>query len=195
MKSTIISVVAAVVVLAAAWVVGICIREVRFSSAQTNRVEMPTSNETDIESEPVGPVSTNRLAAEERARRYQERTSQSQQEREKVRSQIRDRFGTNQREGRQKFSGMSQEEMTKLREQWANMSEQERRQYMSQMREIFSGGQKEEKSDSALQETAGSQEAVAGTMENEAPASESSAVPQEDEVMENNNLQDVNQAQ
>ncbi len=193
MKSTIISVVAAVAVLAAAWVVGICIREVRFSSVQTNRVEMPTSNEADIESEPVGPVSTNRLAAEERARRYQERTSQSQQEREKVRSQIRDRFGTNQREGKQKFSGMSQEEMTKLREQWANMSEQERRQYMAQMREIFGSGQREERSDSALQETAGSQEAVTETME-EVPASESSAVPQEDqEDMENNNQQDANQ--
>lgn len=194
MKSIIISVVAAVAILVGAWVIGICIREVRFSSAQANRVEMPTNNEADIEAEPAGPVRTNRLAAEERARRYQERTSQSQQEREKVRSQIRDRFGTNQREGRQKFSGMSQEEMTKLREQWANMSEQEKRQYMAQMREIFGGGQREERPDSALQETAGSQEAVAGTME-EVPASESSAVPEEEENMENNNLQDVNQAQ
>lgn len=192
MKNALILFVAAIMVLVASLVIGLCIRKVRFLVSRAERVEAPESTESDIESEPVGPTRTNRLAAEERARRYEERTSLSQQQRENLKSQTRERFGANFPEGRQRFAGMSQEEMTKLREIWDKMSDKEKQTFMAQMSEGFRGRQRAggtASTELASQNGGESQKNVEAT-EQEVPASELSVMPQEN-IEENS--QDENQ--
>jgi DNA repair exonuclease SbcCD ATPase subunit len=164
--STIVSVIVAVVVLVAAFAVGLCIREMRFrragaepKGAETQKQIVASQPQTSQPPAgpmfgPGGPDRQRGPSAEQRSGMVDDRAAMrdrfenmSEEEREKFRSQMRDRFSGG---GRRRGGGgeMPQnlteqqrtemrEQMEKLREQWETMSEEEREQTMAQMREKY----------------------------------------------------------
>jgi DNA anti-recombination protein RmuC len=117
-------------VLFASFVIGICIREVRFQLA---KVESTTAIEPETSSDRM-------------ARMGERFEGMSEEEREKAIAQMRERFGGRRREGRMRgrLENMSEEErakmreeMEKLRERWEEMSEEEREDAREQMQERY----------------------------------------------------------
>ena len=156
--TTIIFVIICVAVLLAAFGVGICIREIRFSGAKN---ESKAGNELArdrAQGRPMpGPGSRNRARdsspeeraglVEERARMRERFENMSEEERQEYRAQMRERFGSRRRRGG--FEELSEEERARLeeerrqmRERWESMSEEERQAYRAQMRERFGGGRR-----------------------------------------------------
>jgi|GEM_PF-1165155 len=153
--SAIISVVAAVVVLAAAWGIGRYIREVRLQHAED--VNSPKTTQPGTKPSPErpipgpGPGRKQELSEQEKARLKEQRGKMiekadnlSEQEKEKFRAQVREKFSPSQPPDRQGFPQMSPEEMAKLKEQfekmkekWESMSEQEKEAFKAKMREGF----------------------------------------------------------
>jgi len=90
------------------------------------------------------------LSEEERAKIVEGRKkiverqeSMSEEEKEKFRGQLRERFNARRRGEREKLPALSPEEGAKLRERWANMSEQERQEFRNKMREQFGAVRRE----------------------------------------------------
>jgi hypothetical protein len=157
--SAIISVVAAAAVLAAAWGIGHYIREVRLRRA--GAVSSPKIAQPDTKPGPErptpgpgGPARKPELSAEQKAQLKEQRgamieksQNMSEQDKEKFRAQVREKFAPGSRADRQGFLQMPPEEMAKLKEQfekikekWESMSEQEKEQFKIQMRERFGAG-------------------------------------------------------
>jgi hypothetical protein len=171
--STIVSVIVAVVVLVAAFAVGLCIREIRFrrvgaepkaAEAQKQSVtSQPQMGRPQANQPPTGPMfgpggpgrqRGPSADADERSGMVDDRAAMrerfenmSDEEREKFRSQMRDRFsgaGRRRGGGGEMLQNLSEEQRTemreqmeKLREQWEQMSEEERQEAMAQMREKY----------------------------------------------------------
>jgi hypothetical protein len=145
--STVTSVIVAVVVLLAALGVGLCVREIRFKRAGV----APGGGE--VQSPIHGPGGRDRKRApspEERAELVKERAAMlersenmSEEEKEKFRTNVRERFsGGRRREGGlQRLSEEDRtkmrEEMEKLRANWDKMSEEERQEATAKIREKF----------------------------------------------------------
>ena len=170
--TTVIFIVVWAAVLFAAFVIGICIREVRFHRA---KVKSTVNIETETSSKIQVPNETEQLAKELAQRsptpepgdtempgiRFPEEESgledprRNMRERfanmsEEERAQMRERFGGRGRRGGERFQNLSEEERARLREErekmrerMENMSEEERREYMAQMRERFGGRRRE----------------------------------------------------
>jgi len=157
--SAIISVVAAAAVLAAAWAVGLGVREFRFRRART--IDSPKIGQPDRKPAPDrpmpgpgGPARKSELSAEQKAQLKQQKGKMieemgnlSEEQKEKFRAQVREKFSPSSPADKQGFPQMSAEEMAKLKEQWQkmkekweSMSEQEKQQYKVQMRERFGPG-------------------------------------------------------
>lgn len=154
--SAIISVVAAAVVLAAAWGIGRYIREVRLQragAADSPKIAHPGTKPAGPE-RPMpgpGPGRKQELSEQEKARLKEQRgkmienvESMSEQEKEKFRAQVREKFSPSLPPDRQGFPQMAPEEMAKLKEQfekmkekWESMSEQEKEAFKAKMREGF----------------------------------------------------------
>jgi len=159
--SILTSVVIAVVVLLASLGIGLCIREIRFRQAgietKSGKLQKP-GDVNDIEKgrtqiSPVpGPGGGDRqrdLSPEDRTKIVEERAevreqfeNMSEEEKEKFRAQVREKFSGRRREGG--FQNLSEEqrarfreEMEKLRERWDEMSEEEREQTRAQMLEKY----------------------------------------------------------
>ena len=163
--STIVSVVVAVVVLVAAFAVGLCIREIRFrrvgaepKAAETQKQSIASQPQTDRPPAapmfgPGGPGRERGPSGEQRTGTVDDRAAMkerfenmSEEEREKFKSQMRDRFsgGGRRRGGGEMFPNLTEEQRTemreqmeKLREQWEQMSEEERQEVLAQMREKY----------------------------------------------------------
>jgi len=156
--SAIISVVAAVVVLAAAWGIGRYIREVRLQRAgavNSPKIAQPGTKPGPERPMPgPGPGRKQELSEQEKARLKEQRgkmienvESMSEQEKEKFRAQMREKFSPSLPPDRQGFPQMAPEEMAKLKEQfekmkekWESMSEQEKEAFKAKMREAFGPG-------------------------------------------------------
>ena len=156
--SAIISVVAAVVVLAAAWGIGRCIRGVRLQRA--GAVNSPKITQPGTKPGPErpipgpGPGRKQELSEQEKARLKEQRgrmieetANMSEQEKEKFRAQVREKFSPSLPPDRQGFPQMSPEEKAKMKEQfekmkekWDSMSEQEKEAFKAKMREGFGFG-------------------------------------------------------
>lgn len=162
--STTVSVIVAVVVLLAAFGVGLCIREIRFRRARVKskspEIQKP-SVATALETNrppirpmpgPGGPDRNPGSSAEQRAGVVDERAdmkqrfeNMSEEEREAFRAQMRDRFGGGRRRGGGEMpQNLSEEQRTQLRadmesmrDKWETMSEEERQTVMAQMREKY----------------------------------------------------------
>ncbi len=156
--TTIIFAIICVAVLLAAFGVGICIREIRFSGTKN---ESKTGNELERDrpqGRPMpGPGSRNRArdaSPEERAGLVEERAkmrerfeNMSEEERQEYRARMRERFGGRRRGGEsqdlsEEERARLEEERRQMRERWESMSEEERQEYTTQMRERFGGGRR-----------------------------------------------------
>lgn len=154
--SAIISVVAAVVVLAAAWGIGRYVREVRLQRAgavNSPKTVQPVKKPAPDRPMP-GPGRKQELSEQEKARLKEQRgkmieetANMSEQEKEKFRAQVREKFSPSLGPDRQGFPQMAPEEMAKLKEQfekmkekWESMSEQEKEAFKAKMREGFGFG-------------------------------------------------------
>ena len=164
--STIVSVIVAVVVLVAAFAVGLCVREIRFRRAgagpentQTQKQIIASQSQPDRPPAaptfgPGGPGRERGPSAEQTSGTVDDRAAfrerfenMSDEEREKFRSEMRDRFsggGRRRGGGGDMFQNLTEEQRTemreqmeKLREQWEQMSEEERQQALTQMREKY----------------------------------------------------------
>jgi len=98
----------------------------------------------------VGREKLRNLSEEERAKVVEERkkiadgrANMSEEEKEKFRQQLRERFNARRRGERERLPAFSEEEGAKLRERWANMSEQEREEYRSKMRKEYGAVRRE----------------------------------------------------
>lgn len=98
----------------------------------------------------VGRENLRNLSEQERARIVEERKKiaqrqpdMSEEEKEKVRQQVRERFNVRQRGASERLPAFSDEERAQLREKWANMSEQEREEFRNKMREEFGAARRE----------------------------------------------------
>jgi len=156
--SAIISVVAAVVVLAAAWGIGRYIREVRLQRAgAVNSPKTAQAGKKPAPERPMpgpGPGRKQELSEQEKARLKEQRgkmieetANMSEQEKEKFRAQVREKFSPSLPPDRRGFPQMSPEEMGKIKEQfekmkekWESMSEQEKEAFKAKMREGFGPG-------------------------------------------------------
>ncbi len=166
--TTLIFVIVWAAVLFGAFVVGVCIKEVRFHYA---KVESKADTEPKVSIEVQKPSETDELLKElaakspmpspgraerprnlspgeragaggERMARMGERfEGMSDEERQAAIAQMRERFGGRRREGgmRGRSENMSEEERANMRERFENMSEEEREAYRAQMRERFGG--------------------------------------------------------
>jgi hypothetical protein len=148
-------------VLAAAFAIGVCIREIRFNGAKNESVSAakPEKSAGELERNRaqarqmpgVGGMDRGRdLSPEERTALVEQRNgmrgrfeNMTDEEREKFRAQVRDRFG-----GRRRDMGpqlqLSEEDRTKmreeidaLREKWDQMSEEEREAARNQISEKY----------------------------------------------------------
>jgi hypothetical protein len=155
--TTIVSIVVAVAVLAAAWGIGLYIRQARLKRAETAssvRTDPTIRPRPDVPMPgPGGPGRSSGLSADERARLREQRArtieqmgDMSEEEKERFRAQVRQQFDAGRQGGRRGFAELSEEERARIREQfesmrtrWENMSEQERQEFMAQMREGFGG--------------------------------------------------------
>jgi len=153
--SAIISVVAAAVVLAAAWGIACYIREVRLQRA--GAVNSPKIAQPDKKPSPErpmpgpGPGRKQEPSEQEKARlkdqrgkMIEETANMSEQEKEKFRAQVREKFSPSLPPDRQGFPQMAPEDMAKMKEQfekmkekWESMSEQEKEAFKAKMREGF----------------------------------------------------------
>lgn len=84
------------------------------------------------------------LSEEERAKIVEGRKkiverqeSMSEEEKEKFREQVRERFKLPRRGEGERLPALADEERAKLRERWANMSEREKEEFRNKMREEF----------------------------------------------------------
>ena len=149
--SAIISVVAAVVVLAAAWGIGRYVREVRLQHAGA-KIAQPDKKPSPERPMPgPGPGRKQEPSEQEKARlkdqrgkMIEETANMSEQEKEKFRAQVREKFSPSLPPDRQGFPQMAPEEMAKMKEQfekmkekWESMSEQEKEAFKAKMREGF----------------------------------------------------------
>ena len=129
--TTVIFVIVWVVVLLAAYGIGLCIREVRFRSAGT---EPKAAAEPQMRAQIQKPISTSE-PERERAEMVQ------------VPPEMRPMPGREggPREGMAMFQMLPPEEAAELRERWPNMSEEEREQFRAQMAERWENMSEEEK--------------------------------------------------
>jgi len=147
-SQTIILAAVAAAVLLTALGVGFYVREAR----QKNRAGGPRVGAESVGEESGGSLVPGRvgrerfsnLSEEERAKVVEERkkiaegrANMSEEEKEKFRQQLRERFNARRRGERERLPALSPEEGAKLRERWANMSEQEREEYRSKMRKEY----------------------------------------------------------
>jgi hypothetical protein len=153
LSGTIVSVIGAAVVLAGAFAIGLGIREVR---ARRARVEPKVTAEPDreqIDKKPApdrkGRQAFQDLSPEDQAKRREERekmmkkmANMSEEEREKFRAQMGERFGAVRRGDGRRPPDLSPgqrarraAEWEKVREKWDSMSEQEKEQFRAKMRE------------------------------------------------------------
>jgi len=123
--TTLIFVIVWTAVLFASFVIGICIREVRFQYA---KVETKTNIEPEVSSEVQMPDATDQLVSELAQRRPISRPGGAERPRN---------FSS---EGR---AGAGGERMARMGERFEGMSEEERQEAMAQMRERFGGRQRE----------------------------------------------------
>jgi len=98
----------------------------------------------------VGRENLRNLSEQERARIVEERkkiaqrqANMSEEEKEKFRQQVRERFNVRRGGASERLPALSEEERARLREKWANMSEQEREQLRNKMREEFGAARRE----------------------------------------------------
>ena len=159
LSGTIVSIIGAAVVLAGAFAIGLGIREVRSRRA---RVEPKVTVEPDREqvdkkltAGPGGREAFGDLSPEERAKRREERekmmekmATMSEDEREKFRAQMGERFGAMRRGDGRRPPDLSPGQRTrraaeweKIRDRWETMSEQEKEQFRAGMRERPDSGQ------------------------------------------------------
>lgn len=90
------------------------------------------------------------LSEQERARIVEERkkiterqANMSEEEKENLRQQVRERFNVRRQGASERLPALSEEERVRLREKWANMSEQEREEFRNKMREKFGAARRE----------------------------------------------------
>jgi hypothetical protein len=155
---TIVFVLVCIGVLVAAFAIGICIREIRFNGAknETSSAAVPEKSPGELESKRAqvrqmpgeGMDRNSDLSPEARAALVEQRSgmrerfeNMSDEEREKFRAQMRERFG-----GRQRDAGpqLSEEDRTKMREEidalrarWDQMSDEEKEQARNQISEKY----------------------------------------------------------
>jgi hypothetical protein len=159
LSGTIVSIIGAVAVLAGAFAIGLGIREVRTRRA---RVEPKVTVEPDREQVdekpapgPGGKQAVRDLSPEQRAKRRQEQekmmkkmANMSEEEKEKFKAQLGERFGAMRRGDGRRQPDLSPgqrarraAEWEKMREKWESMSEQEKEQFKARMRERSGSGQ------------------------------------------------------
>lgn len=159
LSETIVSIIGTAVVLAGAFAIGLGIREVRSRRA---RVEPKVTAEPDREQidekpapGPEGRQAFQDLSPEERAKRREERekmkekmANMSEEEKEKFRAQMGEKFGAVRRGDRRRAPDLSPgqrarraAEWEKMREKWESMSEEEREEFRARMRERSGSGQ------------------------------------------------------
>jgi len=163
--NTIVSVIVAVVVLLAAFGVGLCIKEIRFrrAGAKSEGPEIQTprlANALETDRPPARPMpgpggagpergafqGQRGLSEDERAAMRERFENMSPEEKEQFTAQMRERFGGRRRGGGggDMFQNLSEEqraqfreEMEDLRARWEQMSEEEREQARAQMEEKY----------------------------------------------------------
>lgn len=144
--STVTSIVIAVVVLLAAFGIGLGVREVRTWRAEVKSAEQigptnPTPPRVTRPGRGREPTQEQRAELKEQRGEMLERMANaSEEEREQFRSEMRSRmqrFDAGQRQGRPGFRDRSPEEMARMRERFENMTEEEREQFRAEMRERF----------------------------------------------------------
>jgi hypothetical protein len=155
LSGTMVSIIGAAVVLAGAFAIGLGIREVR---ARRARVEPEVTAEPareQVDEKPApgpgGRQAFQDLSPEERAKRREGREQMmkkmanvSEEEREKFRAQLGERFGAMRRGDGQRPPDLSPgqrarraEEWEKVRDKWESMSEQEKEEFRAKIRERF----------------------------------------------------------
>jgi hypothetical protein len=164
--TTIIFVTVWIAVLFAAFVIGVCIREVRFRLA---KVESKEVAESEMSSEVQVPNQTDKLVQELAQRKPVPGPGGGERPRsrpagegarpemgdmrdrlanmsDEERAQMRERLGGRRRGGGERFQNLSEEERAKMeeqrrqmREKFESMTEEEREEYRAQMRERFGG--------------------------------------------------------
>jgi hypothetical protein len=160
--TTVIFVLVCVGVLVAAFAIGICIRGIRFGGAENEptTATVPEKSPSELEREriqakrmPGGGIDRGGdPSPEERAKLVEQREgmrerfeNMTEEEKEKFRTQMRERFGGRRRDGgRDMGSELSEEDRTKMREEveqlrakWEEMSEAEREEARNQISEKY----------------------------------------------------------
>ena len=164
--TTIVFVIVSVAVLLGAWGVGLCIRQVRFRNAGIEPKAVAEVEKADIELEKEPPEMVQVLPdreplpvgedggrfdnpSEEEARPIEAREEMrerfeniSEEEKQELRAQMRERPPSWQREGGYSFRNLSEEErarfreeVQRVRERWEYMSEEEKEEFRTQMHE------------------------------------------------------------
>lgn len=156
--TTIIFVIVCIGVLIAAYVLGICIRGIRFSGVENQSDAVAVSEKADTESQaerveaqpapgpaagaPRGFFPEQRFGTEQdRAGMGERFENMTEEERQQARAAMRDRFGGRRREGGPQLSeedrNKMREEIEELRGRWEEMSEEEREEVRAQMFEKY----------------------------------------------------------
>jgi hypothetical protein len=144
--STVTSVIVAVVVLLAALGVGLCIKEIRFKRAGVapggDEVQSPMHGPGGRDRKPASSPEERAELKKQRSAMLERSENMSEEEKEKFRANMRERFSGRRREGG--FQRLSEEdrakmreEMEKLRANWDEMSEEERQEATAKIREKF----------------------------------------------------------
>lgn len=160
LSGTVVSVIGAVVVLAGAFAIGLGIREIRSRRAETqSEPATEPDREQQVGNRPApgagGGQAFQDLSPEERAERREKRqkmieqmASMSEEEKEKFKAQMSEKFGAMRRGDRRRTRDLSSgqrarraAEWEKMREKWESMSEQEKEQFKARMRERTGSGQ------------------------------------------------------
>ena len=170
--TTIVFVIVSVAVLLGAWGIGLCIRQVRFRSAgiESKAVAEVEKADIELEKEPAemvqvrpekGPMPAgedegpfdNPSEEEARPREAREETRErfentSEEERQELRAQMRERPAGRRQEGGYSFRNLSEEErarfreeVQRVRERWEYMSEEEKEEFRTQRHERLGGQQ------------------------------------------------------
>ena len=160
--TTVIFVLACVGVLVAAFAIGICVRGIRFGDAENESAKAITPEKSPSELE-MESIQAKRMpgggmdrggdpSPEERAKLVEQREgmrerfeNMTEEEQEKFKAQMRERFGGRRRDGGQDMgSELSEEDRTKMREEmeqlrakWEEMSEAEREEARKQISEKY----------------------------------------------------------
>jgi hypothetical protein len=144
-SQTIVLIAVGAAVLITAVGIGFYIKEARRNKQGGSEAGANVGGEHSVQSmipPTVGREKFYNLSEEERAKIVEERkkaterwATMSDEEKQKFREQLRERFDISRQGDRGAGLTLSEEEKTKLRERWANMTEQERQQFRDKIRE------------------------------------------------------------